>query len=208
MEAKLSPPHRFAMVNPGIYRGAYPVLPNFRFLSRLQLKTIVSLTPEPPTTDIISFTEIAGCNSVYFPVLRTAALSDSMLHAMFVQVINVRLTYILISPLMLIFTPYSYAWIVEIIQSLFIVSMDVEYVPSSYCSCAKSNHGILSLHSPNTGDIKSCLNHYLRRVKLRKLRKIWRNSHPKQWKSSYQILHQSKHHNPSFVLYSKSYLYL
>lgn len=49
----LVPPLRFSALQPGLFRGSYPRAINFRFLKRLQLKTIVSLTPDPitPETD-------------------------------------------------------------------------------------------------------------------------------------------------------------
>ena len=74
----LTPPTRFAHVNPGVSRGAYPTLRNFRFLSRLQLKTIVSLTPEPPTTDLVLFAEMAGIKLIHLSITRTSALSDTV----------------------------------------------------------------------------------------------------------------------------------
>lgn len=43
----LVPPLKFNTVQPSLYRGAYPREINFPFLQTLQLKTIVSLTPEP-----------------------------------------------------------------------------------------------------------------------------------------------------------------
>jgi tyrosine-protein phosphatase OCA6 len=51
----LIPPFRFSTVQEGLYRGSYPTLKNFRFLKRLQLKTIVSVVPEPPTSDLAEF---------------------------------------------------------------------------------------------------------------------------------------------------------
>ncbi|KAG5511679.1 hypothetical protein JKF63_07276 [Porcisia hertigi] len=53
----LVPPFRFARVESGVYRGAYPVLRNFSFIRRLRLRTIVSLIPEPPTYDLKCFAE-------------------------------------------------------------------------------------------------------------------------------------------------------
>lgn len=53
----LVPPFRFAMVEEGVYRGAYPTLRNFPFLQQLHLRTIVSLTPEEPTYDLARFAE-------------------------------------------------------------------------------------------------------------------------------------------------------
>lgn len=40
-------PLRFGTVQPNLYRGSYPRAQNLRFLQRLRLKTIVSLTPKP-----------------------------------------------------------------------------------------------------------------------------------------------------------------
>jgi len=51
----LIPPFRFSTVQQGLYRGAYPTLKNFRFLRRLGLRTIVSVIPEPPTSDLADF---------------------------------------------------------------------------------------------------------------------------------------------------------
>lgn len=47
------PPLKFNTVQQDVYRGAYPREINFPFLQSLQLKTIISLTPEPitPQTD-------------------------------------------------------------------------------------------------------------------------------------------------------------
>ncbi|DBA00743.1 TPA: hypothetical protein N0F65_001214 [Lagenidium giganteum] len=51
----LIPPFRFSTVQHQLYRGSYPTLKNFRFLKRLSLKTIVSVIPEPPTSDLVGF---------------------------------------------------------------------------------------------------------------------------------------------------------
>ena len=53
----LVPPLRFSQVEEGMYRGAYPSLVNQRFLTRLGLRTIVSLLPEPPTADLLQWCE-------------------------------------------------------------------------------------------------------------------------------------------------------
>jgi tyrosine-protein phosphatase OCA6 len=85
----LVPPTRFAHVNPGITRGAYPTLRNFRFLSRLQLKTIICLSPEAPTPDVMLFAEMAGVRVVHIPIARMATLSDAVQCAVLLAV-NVR----------------------------------------------------------------------------------------------------------------------
>lgn len=41
------PPLRFSVVENKLYRGSYPRHLNFRFLESLNLKTILSVTPEP-----------------------------------------------------------------------------------------------------------------------------------------------------------------
>ena len=53
----LVPPLRFSQVEEGVYRGAYPSLVNHRFLTRLRLRTIVSLLPEEPTPDLLRWCE-------------------------------------------------------------------------------------------------------------------------------------------------------
>lgn len=55
----LVPPFRFAMVEDGVYRGAYPTLRNFPFLRQRGIRTILSLTPEPPSVDLTSFAQDA-----------------------------------------------------------------------------------------------------------------------------------------------------
>lgn len=56
----LVPPFRFAQVERGIYRSAYPTLKNYRFLDRLQLQTIVSLAPFPPIEDLVEYAQTRG----------------------------------------------------------------------------------------------------------------------------------------------------
>lgn len=85
----VSPPLRFGLINPGVYRGAYPVLSNFRFLHSLNLKMILSLTPEAPTEDLQNFSDHIGCRVVHFPILRTAALND-YLHSTLIQALQVQ----------------------------------------------------------------------------------------------------------------------
>ncbi|KAJ3277329.1 hypothetical protein HK104_003395, partial [Borealophlyctis nickersoniae] len=51
----LYPPFRFGHVEEDLHRGAYPKPRNFRFLKRLSLRAIVSLTPEPPSAALLEF---------------------------------------------------------------------------------------------------------------------------------------------------------
>ena len=41
------PPHSYAIVSDGLFRGGYPTSRNYEFLKQLRLKTIISLTPKP-----------------------------------------------------------------------------------------------------------------------------------------------------------------
>lgn len=86
----LVPPMRYGTINPGIYRGGYPTLRNYRFLSRLQLKTIISLTPEPPNADVVSFAQMSGANVVHHQIMRMQVLNDA-LATQLISAINVSL---------------------------------------------------------------------------------------------------------------------
>ncbi|KAL3681089.1 hypothetical protein R1sor_024045 [Riccia sorocarpa] len=69
MLPQLIPPFRYATVEESFYRGAYPTIKNYRFLRRLHLKTVVSLTPEPhPNRDMLEFCEQEGITSRHFYV--------------------------------------------------------------------------------------------------------------------------------------------
>jgi hypothetical protein len=61
-------PLRFSAIEIDLYRGSYPVLRNFRFLRRLQIKTMISLCPEPPTADLEEFCRQFGIVSLHIPV--------------------------------------------------------------------------------------------------------------------------------------------
>ncbi|KAG6541418.1 hypothetical protein Mapa_017196 [Marchantia paleacea] len=69
MLPQLIPPFRYAIVEESFFRGAYPTIKNYRFLRRLHLKTIVSLTPEPhPNRDMREFCEHEGITNRHFYV--------------------------------------------------------------------------------------------------------------------------------------------
>lgn len=53
-------PLRYSCVEPNLYRGSYPTLRHFRFLRRLHLKSIISISPEPPTKDLSDFCFLYG----------------------------------------------------------------------------------------------------------------------------------------------------
>jgi tyrosine-protein phosphatase OCA6 len=52
---ELVAPLRFAVIERGLYRSAYPTLRNFDFLRTLELKTIVSIIPNDATLDLREF---------------------------------------------------------------------------------------------------------------------------------------------------------
>ena len=56
----LVPPLRYCLVEEGLYRGAYPSLVNLRFLTRLGLRSMVSLLPEPPAAHLLQWCEEHG----------------------------------------------------------------------------------------------------------------------------------------------------
>jgi tyrosine-protein phosphatase OCA6 len=62
---ELFPPIRFRTVNEDVYGGAYPTLRNLRFMRRLQLRSIISLIPEKPTTDLKEFCDHEKIESVH-----------------------------------------------------------------------------------------------------------------------------------------------
>jgi hypothetical protein len=64
----ICPPLRWNIVEVGISRGGYPLLRNFRHLSRMRLKTIVSLIPEPQSADLVEFAKMAGIELIYIQV--------------------------------------------------------------------------------------------------------------------------------------------
>ncbi|KAJ3410424.1 hypothetical protein HDV05_003810 [Chytridiales sp. JEL 0842] len=62
------PPFRFATVEEGLYRGGYPKPRNHRFMKRLNLKTIVSLTPDPPSTSLLEFCQLYNITTLHIRV--------------------------------------------------------------------------------------------------------------------------------------------
>lgn len=63
------PPLRFNTIEPDLYRGAYPREVSFPFLNTLQLKTIISLTPNPITVEsdpnLVAFAELNNIRLVH-----------------------------------------------------------------------------------------------------------------------------------------------
>jgi len=65
-------------IEDGLYRSSYPILRNFRYLNRLKLKTIISLIPESPSSDLISYCNYYNINLIQINVLRTNPLNTSL----------------------------------------------------------------------------------------------------------------------------------
>lgn len=87
MQPPLIPPYRFLRVESSLFRGAYPTLRNLRFLRRLQLRTIVSFTPEPPTADLVRFCEATEVALIHVPS-PTSRSSLADLQAPIAQILN------------------------------------------------------------------------------------------------------------------------
>ena len=64
----LFPPFRFGVVEDGLYRGAYPKPRNLVFLETLNLKTIISLTPNDLSQDIKDFATIHNIKLIHIQV--------------------------------------------------------------------------------------------------------------------------------------------
>ena len=61
------PPLRFATVEEGLYRSAYPTLRNLRYLRRLRLRTILAMVPKDPTADLSEFCKAEGIQLLHQP---------------------------------------------------------------------------------------------------------------------------------------------
>lgn len=62
------PPARYAAVEDDVYRGGYPMPRNQTFLARLKLKTIVLLTPSPPTPALAAFASLHTIGLIHIRV--------------------------------------------------------------------------------------------------------------------------------------------
>jgi len=61
----LVPPFRFALVEDGVYRGAYPSQINLPFLARLGLRSMISLLPEEPAAYLLQWCEDHDVRNYY-----------------------------------------------------------------------------------------------------------------------------------------------
>ncbi|CAM9649677.1 unnamed protein product, partial [Scytosiphon promiscuus] len=55
MQEMVPPPFRFGAAEADVFRSAQPTLKNYRFLSRLRLRTVISIAPEGPMGDETMF---------------------------------------------------------------------------------------------------------------------------------------------------------
>lgn len=54
---ELIPPENFSMVEPGVYRSAFPRTKNLAFIKKLRLKSVIPLVPEDyPTAMVEAYT--------------------------------------------------------------------------------------------------------------------------------------------------------
>jgi tyrosine-protein phosphatase OCA6 len=56
-------------------------------MSRLKLKTIISLIPESPSADLVSFTKVAGIKLVHIQISRVSPLNQALQNTM-ISVLN------------------------------------------------------------------------------------------------------------------------
>eukprot|EP00124_Ichthyophonus_hoferi_P000816 Ihof_evm2s34 gene=Ihof_evmTU2s34 len=61
----VNPPEGFAIVEPGVYRSNIPYPGHFPFLKKLDLNTVVVLSPERPVRAVTDFLEEAKINMVH-----------------------------------------------------------------------------------------------------------------------------------------------
>ena len=57
-------------------------------MSRLRLNTIISLTPEPPTSDLLWFSDMAKITVMYSPINRVCPINDQ-LQTVLINALNV-----------------------------------------------------------------------------------------------------------------------
>ncbi|CAG8520917.1 17324_t:CDS:2 [Acaulospora morrowiae] len=63
-------PFRYAIVEDGVYRGAYPKNRNYRFLRRLKLKTILALIPNQPVPELLEFCQQENVRNIHLQVAK------------------------------------------------------------------------------------------------------------------------------------------
>jgi hypothetical protein len=71
---KDAPPLRYGIVedHPPLYRGSYPLSKNLRFLERLHLKTILSITPEPLGENVATWCSAQGVRMMHLKIKKQA----------------------------------------------------------------------------------------------------------------------------------------
>lgn len=89
----LIPPLRYEVVTEKVYRGGYPTLRNFRFLNRLRLVSVLSLVPEPPTTDLEDYVNVMNLKIIHIPMDRHSLITNEDVISKFIQALKVILHY-------------------------------------------------------------------------------------------------------------------
>jgi len=67
-EAMQKPPDNFGVVEPGIYRAAFPSKEHFPFLKTLNLKTVLRLCPEEYPEECLELLKASGVKLLHFPM--------------------------------------------------------------------------------------------------------------------------------------------
>jgi hypothetical protein len=75
-------------------------------MSRLRLNTIISLTPEPPTSDLLWFSDMAKITVMYSPVNRLCPINDQ-LQTVLINALNVSQVLIYLSGIMIMIMIYD-----------------------------------------------------------------------------------------------------
>ena len=90
-DVSLLPPFRFSTVEFDLFRGGYPTLRNFRFLRRLQLKTIISMVPETPSEDLTTFCQVENIQQHFFQVPKFTSDAVTVSKAVAVDILELLL---------------------------------------------------------------------------------------------------------------------
>ncbi|KAK5064938.1 hypothetical protein LTR84_000772 [Exophiala bonariae] len=84
-------PVNFGMIAPGLYRSSYPLYAHFEKLADLELKTIVTLVPEPLSFDYENFISTNGIIHHHIPILANKDPKIYSTHETVLKVLNLML---------------------------------------------------------------------------------------------------------------------
>ncbi|KAK1925796.1 protein-tyrosine phosphatase [Papiliotrema laurentii] len=74
--ALIQVPHLFSTVEPGVYRCASPTASQVPFLAQLNLRTIISLTPEHPIKPLLTFARSFNIEFIHLGVTGWRPITD------------------------------------------------------------------------------------------------------------------------------------